>query len=349
MCHGNYIYSYVLREYDNVSLLSNTPGEASSLIEPSSRNMRLASFSSLIAANTFMWTVWNAASAGQKSGAKYERSNIMIHPVPLGSSGRSVDFSKSKASEEKEALVERGSRDGEDVKYMTTKLLEVWTRIFPLFEDDTVCYAPVLGEALEKEVLPILVSMMRTDFPTEHVAMLLVCVDNLSVYAQNNDPFLFPHTRAAVSKRRELYTQLWMELLNIGAQYGDLSQNHLLVAQRIHASAPDQTLAKTVFSTKKRTHALSAESSSRKGGNIEAEMMDIDSTTTASREQAQREAESQWMRDVSSVRHDIVGLKDISWSGAKMISIPMPLVTSNMNPSSLYSRYWDQARPRKQF
>lgn len=345
MCHGNYIYAHKLREYDDVSLWNTAPKEVSPLHEPSSRNMRLGSIANLLLSNTFNWTISNTYSEFQPIGNKYERSNAMNHSVDVGPSGKSIDFSKTKVNGENTSL----TRTRGTAKYLTTRLLEVWTRIFPLFEEDTVCYASTLTEALEKEVMPILLSMTSENLLLEHVPVLLQCVDNLSQYAQNNDPYLFPHTRAAVAKRRELYVQLWTELLYIGVQYSDLSENHLLVSQRIRASAPDQALATAVFRTKKVIGKATIDSNAKKAGNNNAEMMVVDADSPVDREQAQREAEAQWMRDVASARHDIVGLKDISWSGAKMDSTPTAPVTSTMNPASLYSRYWDQARPKKQF
>jgi hypothetical protein len=337
---GNYIHAITLKEYDDVSLMNLEGFDISSRFDRLTRTLRQSGLDSVIESNTYTWTTHNEGQSPDALRSNKRKINSSTETIQVGPVGRSALFTKLKELQEADEKV--GS------SYRTTKALERWTRIFPLFEDDTVCFQSNLSELLQKDIIPILLSMTSFEIPMAILPMIAENVNNLARLAQNNDPILFPHTRAAVAKRRELYTQLWTELIHVAYQYQSASSNHSIIADHIRATAPDPSLANAIFSSNPSSSTMQVDEKIKPLSMMKSALGErASSSSPQTAEKDQKAAESQWLHDVATVRHDIVGLKDMSWSGMSMSNPDVPQSTVEFPPNSLYRTYWDSSQPPK--
>jgi hypothetical protein len=237
------------------------------------------------------------------------------------------------------------------------------TRVFPFFEDDSILYKPLKhgGELLQNIVDPIRRALLRSPpevITIEEITVVHHALGELRTWTTENDRRLFPHTSASVQKRRDLYAKLWAELIALSSKYRDISPMHVVIATDIQnipqnlrpstAPKPDDPSSSTLSnlqganSSSKSSSAMDVSHSSLSTTPNTAPALPPTSTPNSSAESA-KAAENKWLYDVSTVRHDIVGLKDMSWSGAPMTNPDVPLATAEMNPSSLYAVYWNAA------
>lgn len=339
ICEGSHVYFYETDGSDVTTELTKALPNVSRA-ELLLRSSRLKSMCGLMVANTFSWSTFNAAAEPDPSRRKAGRRREANIDLELGASGKSNDLAKQPNGRVSESLALR--------KYRTTRGLELATRMFPLTDDSSLLYAPNLPESLTKHITPLITAITSTDIPIEYHSMLLDHVKSLALLAAHNDVTSFPYTKAAIAKRRELYTQLWTEILTLVAAFSDVSAHHKLFTDLVRHAAPDQALAASILSPlldptidlTLQQHSNAASSAGTGGTSSNA--MDIDSASSA------KAAEQQWLKDVESARHDIVGMKDASWApGAKMTVPYVPLPTAEMSPDSLYSRYWHAAKERK--
>lgn len=339
ICDGSHIYFYEVSRNDMpTELIKALPNV--SRAELLLRSSRLKSMCGLMIGNTFNWTTFNAASDSDPLRRKDHRRREATIELELGASRKSGISTKHSTILPSDSHTTR--------KYKTTRGLELATRIFPLTDDSSLLYAPNLPDSVTKHIAPLITAITATDIPVEYHPMLLEHVKSLAILAAHNDVTSFPYTKTAVAKRRELYTQLWTELLTLVAAFADVSAHHKLFADLVRHAAPDQALANSILSplldsTIDLPHSQNATKPSSTGASgASSSAMDVDSASSA------KAVEQQWLKDVESVRHDIVGMKDASWAlGAKMTVPEVPLPIAEMSPNSLYSRYWQAAKERK--
>lgn len=328
----------------------NAPGEEAYVAESASnvakkdlapasfQSLRIKAMAALMQSSTYSWTTYdgNRPKETRVAPGKAQQSELVVS-VPLGASGKSANFMKKKPED---SIAETDSGE----TYMTTRTLDSWTRVFPLRDEDSLCYSLTLPETLQKSVLFILSAILSKDIPMEFHATLMEHVQNLATLAAHNDVTGFPHTRASVAKRRELYAQLWAEILAIVLKYSDVSANHKFFAEMVKNSAPDQALATSIFE-----NALGSTNS------MELDRQDNSTRGTAQNQTRNSEAsisaattnEQRWLKDLESARHDIVGMKDKSWSGEAMEVAAVPLPTQTAPPGSLFVLYWNASLPPK--
>lgn len=335
ICEGPYVYLYDITEGGSKTelgrALPNLPR-----VELLSRSSRLNSMCGLMNANTFSWTTFNPSASLNTPLSKHPKSNESIIELRLGSSAKSIDLPKAPHG--------LATDSGGGAKYRTTRGLELATRIFPVTDDSSLLYAFGLPDSLAKHITPIVAAVTSPDIPPTYHPMLIEHVKSLSLLAAHNDVASFPFTKTAVAKRRELYQQLWTELLTLVGTFSDVSAHHKLFTDLVRHSAPDPALAtsilppvpETIYNKNTNQQAVGT---STKAPDMSA--MDVDSD-------AAKASEKQWLKDVESARHDIVGLKDASWAPGAAMHVPdVPLPTIETPPDSLYSRYWNAAKERK--
>jgi hypothetical protein len=340
MRHGNHVYIHELRERDEVSMLKLEGLDVESQFGRSTLTMRFNAMRNLIDSNTFLWTRYQTDIPSGELSEKSTKSTLLTESVQLGPMGASEDFSKTRPTQKDERH--------EQVIYKTTRALECGTRIFPLFEQDTVCFQPDMTETAQRYIVPLISSLMRVELPEAVIPLLKKQIEELSQMTQNNDPIMFfvGNHRGSVAKRREMYSQMWKELLTIAKKHKTLSPVHSALADFIRTSAPDQTLTSSIFNDGLPIH---------RQGNA----MDIDSEPSAApppelastdlppRFTTEKDDEARFLNDISNVRHDIVGLKDLSWAGGTIALSSVPHPASSFPSGSLYNLYWQAHSPSK--
>lgn len=368
VCHGNYVWVHVLRRQDNMSMLKSADDHLTN--ETLLRSLRSNSMKALIEENSITVTTWSGDAHERASERKYTPFQAMTEQIVEGSSGAPLDIAKGPAPfslpPKPQSTSDRTSPangTAPSSTYKTTRQLEKYTRVFPLLEDDSILYSGRHHDSLRSAGILLIRSLMTR--PTLQPADIAPCQEHLKKLqqlAKDNDYRIFPSARSTVAKRRELYVQLWTELLALASQYEMQSPTHMALAEEIRLTAPDPALvllsqqiaaAAGDFGVNMEgirpnadPHILQPLPVPRHAEKSPAPLQLSSSsshppqTGPASTQQSE---ESKWLYDLSTVRHDIVGLKDISWSGATMWNPQLPSATSEHPPSSLFSAYWNQA------
>lgn len=346
ICEGTYVYLYNFEDCAMDAELGNSLPNLNRA-ELLSRSSRLKSMCGLMIANTFSWTTFHTGTDSDMARRKDQTSKTSkisktsTVELDIGWKDKSIDSPKQRKSSSTAARIVG--------KYMTTKGLELATRIFPLTDESSILYAPGLPDCLSKHINPIVAAISSTDIPIAFHAALLEHVKSLATLAAHNDVTSFPYTKTAVAKRRELYTQLWTELLTLIASFSDVSAHHKLFMDLVRHAAPDPELAASILPSVPDTPINNFTTSNYTLTRAEGQLIEASSSMDVDLAASSKAAEQQWMKDVESVRHDIVGLKDASWApGARMHVPEVPLPLAEFPSESLYTRYWNAAKERKE-
>lgn len=204
-----------------------------------------------------------------------------------------------------------------DETYKTTLKLEVSTRIFPLLEDETLCYSSKFYETLRSLITPIRVAITRLEIKNHEIALVNENLIKLLQFTKDNDNKLFPNTRPSVVMRRELYHQLWSELSILCQEYGKLSPLHYRMAEDIISVVP-QAIASI-----NKTSVIQTD--------LTKDKMVVEDSKDLKRSKEYMD------RDLINVRQDLIELKDLSYSNVPIENPSIPLAIPKNSENSIYS------------
>jgi len=118
-------------------------------------------------------------------------------------------------------------------KYVTTKILERFTRFFPISDKSTVLFAARQSEYLRSLLHPLKISLVNETISDSEVNSIFESIDRLYTVMSSNEVKFFPWTKSSAATRRQLYTQLWKEIRHWAYLCRDISPQHVKILNHI--------------------------------------------------------------------------------------------------------------------